>query len=335
MLPAGPAAPPPEPPKGASWSLRLLIILYALSVIAALAVIFRESPPPAAKVPGRLKLLAASKQDAVGWLTIHGPIFESETGRLWERGVEEWARRLRALADRAEVKAIVLDINSPGGSVGAVQELHSAIRRVREEKKKPVVALLGDVAASGGYYLAVGCDKVVAHPGSLLGSIGVIFNTMNVEGLLAKIGVKSQPIKSGRFKDIGSPVRPMTPEERQMLQDLIDDAYGQFFAAVLAGRRIPEEELRTLADGRIFTGRQAKPLGLVDELGDSRDAIALAGKLGGIAGVPRVLREGDSLEQMLGLLNARLADWLRPQAALLNEIRSVVPMGLEYRWSPL
>ena len=267
----------------------------------------------------------------VGWVSVRGVIRESDSGRSWDQGVSQLTRKIRSLGDKSEVKAIVLDINSPGGTVGAVQEIHSALLRVRREKKKPVVALLGDMAASGGYYLAAGCDKVVAHPGTLVGSIGVIFNTMNVEKLFEKIGVKTDPIKSGKHKDIGSATRPMTPEERQLLQALIDDAYGQFLRAVMEGRNLPEAEARPLADGRIFTGDQAKALRLVDEVGDSRDAIELAGKLGGISGTPKVLREGESLESILGMLEFSLSRWLRPEAAILGQLRDSAP-ALEYRW---
>ncbi|MBI4347677.1 MAG: signal peptide peptidase SppA [Elusimicrobia bacterium] len=333
-----PAAPPaPDHPAERPGRRKLviaLVALHALSAVAAVVILTRQQKPTPGdgiSTSGRLKLLA-KREDVVGWVSIRGVIRESEGGRGWgEAGVQQWARRIRSLGDKNEVKAIVLDINSPGGTVGAVQELHSALLRVRREKNKPVVALLGDVAASGGFYLAAGCDKVVAHPGTLVGSIGVIFNSMNIEGLLAKVGVKADPIKSGKHKDIGSSARPMTPEERAILQGLIDNAYGQFLKAVMDGRGLKEEEARPLADGRIFTGDQAKANRLVDELGDSRDAIALAGKLGGISGTPKVLREGDGIESILGMLELGALSWLRPETKLLKELRDVAP-SLEYRW---
>lgn len=336
--PAAAVPPPPETPAARPGRRRLVVALVALHVLSALAavLILARNQRPAqgdsmAAAGGRLKLLA-KREDVVGWLPIHGVIRESDSGRQWDHGSELWARKLRNLADKNEVKAIVLAINSPGGTVGAVQELYGAIQRVRKEKKKPVVALLGDVAASGGYYLAAGCDKVVAHPGTLVGSIGVIMNSMNVEKLFDKIGVKTDPIKSGKHKDIGSATRPMTPEEKQILQGLIDNAYGQFLGAVMEGRGLPEAEARPLADGRIFTGEQAKQLRLIDELGDSRDAIALAGKLGGIAGTPKVTRDGESLESILGMLEFTLSRWVRPEAQLLRELRDSAPT-LEYRWT--
>lgn len=316
--------------------MAILAALYAASVVAALVLLWRgggeEGARPMAMLRAPRRLLAVSRESAVGWVSIHGPIYHSTSGNVWDHGVERWARRIRALAEKSEIKALVLDIDSPGGSVGAVQELYGTIRRVRQEKKKPVVALVGDVAASGGYYLAAGCDKVVAQPGSLVGSIGVIFNAMNVQQLLSKIGVKAEPIKSGKLKDIGSPTRPMTAEERELLQGIIDDTYGQFLAAVAKGRGMPEEKVRPLADGRIFNGRQALALGLVDVLGDSEDAVHIAGKLGNIPGTPRVVRDADSLETVLGFLDSELSRFLRPEALAWEQLMSLTHVGLEYRW---
>ena len=322
-------APPASRPARRRW-VTALVALHVLSALAAAVILVRNHRPSGPDGASRLKLLSRS-EGVVGWVAIHGVIQESENGRPWERGVEQWARRVRQLGEKSEVKAIVLQINSPGGTVGAVQELYSAVERVRKETHKPVVALMGDVAASGGYYVAAGCDKIVAHPGTLVGSIGVIFNTMNVEKLLEKIGVKTDAIKSGAHKDIGSMTRAMTPEERRILQGLIDDAYGQFLRAVTDGRKLPETVVRPLADGRIFTGEQALSLKLVDQLGDSRDAIALAGKLGGISGTPKVLRDTDSFENIFGMLEFGLSRSLRPEAAALREIVPMSP-GLEYRW---
>ena len=330
---AAAAEPEPERPSTRPARRRLVIALVALHAFAAAAavvILARNHRPQGPSGPGSLKLLA-NRNGVVGWVSIHGVIQESEGGRPWERGVEQWARRVRQLGEKSEVKAIILDINSPGGTVGSVQELHSAVLRVRKETHKPVIALMGDMAASGGYYVAVACDKIVAHPGTLVGSIGVIFNTMNAVKLLDKIGVTTDPIKSGAHKDIGSMTRAMTPEERKLLQDLINGAYDQFLKAVMAGRGLPEAEVRPLADGRIFTGEQAVAVKLVDQLGDSRDAIMLAGKLGGIPGTPKVVREGESFESFLGMLEFSVSRWLRPEAAVLRELVDVSP-GLEYRW---
>ncbi len=277
-------------------------------------------------------LSGLSEQDAVGWVAIHGTIMNSESGKPWEKGVEQWSRRIKALGEQKSIKAIVLDINSPGGSVGAVQELYSAIERVRKEDGKPVVALFDDVAASGGYYIATACDRIVAHPGSLTGSIGVIFEVTNMQGLFNKIGFKMDPVKSGAHKDIGSPARPMTPEERKLLQDLIDNAYSQFVAAVAEGRKLPVEQVKPLADGRIFSGEQALGLHLVDQLGDSQNAVELAAQLGHISGKPKVRRDVEKFGDLFDMLDSRLQDALVPRSA--SQLLGAVEQhhGLEYRW---
>lgn len=327
------SAPQPRPRR---WLMPSLVVLYAASALAAVFMLARGGPNGTSdrktRLLGPTERLLAAHRESVGWVVIHGPIYGSSSGRAWERGMEQWNRRIKSLSSRGDVKAIVLDINSPGGSVGAVQELYQAIHRVREENKKPVVALVGDVAASGGYYLAAACDRIVAHPGSLVGSIGVIFNTMDAQQLLAKIGLKTDPVKSGKMKDIGSPARAMTKEERELLQGLIDDAFGQFLQAVSKGRGLPEERIRPLADGRIFSGRQAMQLGLVDQLGDSQDALTLAAKLGGISGKPKVVRDVESFESVLEMLGSDLSGFLRPEAAWLSGLPSL-STGLEYRWT--
>lgn len=334
-------SPRPEPaPAGPPRRFLLwgLIAVYAGSMLAAGVLLWRAKTrvadaKPQAASPGAGLLAGLSKQDAVAVVSINGPIYASDGGSVFDRGANQWARRIEKLAEKKEVKAIVLAINSPGGSVGAVQEVYGAIQRARREHKKPVVAHLGDVAASGGYYLAAACDKVVAHPGTLLGSIGVIFFNSNVQELLDKIGVKARVIKSGKMKDIGSSVRPMSEEERRLLQDLIDNAYGQFFRAVARGRSMPEERLRPLADGRIFTGEQSIEVGLVDQLGDSKAAIRLAADLGGIKDKePRVIRDSDSLSNMLLLLESRLS--VLPELSALRSIPGFGRQGLEYRWDP-
>jgi protease-4 len=185
------------------------------------------------------------------------------------------------------IKAIVIRVDSPGGAVAPAQEIYEEIVKIKAKKK--VVVSMGSVAASGGYYISSAAHKIVANAGTLTGSIGVIMEIPNVEGLMEKIGVKTQVIKSGRHKDIASVFRSMTPEEREILQRVLDDVHDQFIKAVSEGRGIRYEEVKKLADGRIFTGRMAKELGLVDELGNLEDAIKLAGKLSGIKGEPQVI----------------------------------------------
>ncbi|MDD5628706.1 MAG: signal peptide peptidase SppA [Elusimicrobia bacterium] len=313
-------------------------VLYAASLVAACVLILR-SPAPGAAGNGRgqaQSLLSLAKdRDSVGWVSIHGAIMNSQGGRPWEKGAEQWVRRIKAMSETKGVKAIVLDINSPGGSVGAVQEIHSQILRIRKEKKIPFVALFGDISASGGYYIGSACDKIVAHPGTLTGSIGVIFSVSNLEGLFGKVGYKMEAIKSGKFKDIGSPARTMTPEERKLLQAMIDDAYGQFLAAVAQGRQAPVEKIKPLAEGLIYTGQQAVNTDpkLVDVLGDSDDATALAGKLGGITGKPRVRRDVERFSDILDMLDSRFHGILEGRSSLLDTLKPSEQLGLEYRWT--
>lgn len=194
---------------------------------------------------------------------------------------------LREFGDREDVKAVVLRIESPGGAVGPSQEIHREIQRLKE--KKTVVASMGAIAASGGYYAAVAANKVMANPGTITGSIGVIVEFINAKELLGKIGLKGYVVKSGKYKDVGSPLREMEKEEKDLIQSVINDVNGQFVKAVAEGRGLKVEEVEKIADGRIFTGAQAKELKLIDELGGLSDAIALSAKMAGIEGEPEVI----------------------------------------------
>ena len=186
-----------------------------------------------------------------------------------------------------DVKAIILRINSPGGGVGPSQEIYREVLRAKEKKK--IVASMESVGASGGYYVACASDVIVANPGTITGSIGVVMEFSNIEDLLKKIGLQSYVIKSGKHKDIGSPVREMTPEERSILQGVIDSVHSQFVRAVAEGRNMEEGKVEQIADGRIFSGEQAKELGLVDRLGGLQDAIEIAAEMVGIKGKPTVI----------------------------------------------
>jgi protease-4 len=209
---------------------------------------------------------------------------------------------LRKFRENPNVKAIVLRIDSPGGGVVPSQEIYSEVLKTRTEGRVKVVTSMGNLAASGGYYIAAATDRIVANPGTLTGSIGVIMELANVRGLMEKVGVQSVVIKSGKHKDLASPFRTMSVEDRAILQTVLDDVHDQFIQAVAAGRAMKVDQVRDLADGRIFTGRQARTVKLVDELGDLQDAIKLAGKMGGIAGEPRVVetRKRFSLRDLLG-----------------------------------
>lgn len=186
-------------------------------------------------------------------------------------------RSLKEFAEKKEVKAIVLRIDSPGGSVGASQEIHDQV--LRTKKEKPVVVSMGDVAASGGYYAAAPASKIVANPGTITGSIGVIAHHLIVGDLLKRWHLRWEVIQSGKMKNLGSPLRKLKPEERRILQTMTNDVHDQFIQAVAKGRKLKLEKVKNLADGRVFSGRQAKKEGLVDELGGLEHAIDLAAKL--------------------------------------------------------
>jgi len=233
----------------------------------------------------------------------------------------ETIEELRRFRDNPSIKAVVLRIDSPGGGVVPSQEIHTEVLKARKGGRLKVVASMGNLAASGGYYIAAATDKIVANPGTLTGSIGVIMELANVQGLLEKVGVQSVVIKSGRYKDLASPFRAMSKEDRVLLQRVLDDVHDQFIQAVAAGRALNVEEVRPLADGRIFTGRQARTAKLVDELGDLQDAIKLAARMVGIEGEPRVVepRKRFSLRDLL-------------ENSFLGRVAPVMPSGINLKY---
>jgi protease-4 len=237
-----------------------------------------------------------------------GPLFGARVALVELDGpivdVDELVRELRTHRDNPLVKAVVIRINSPGGVVGPTQELHGALTRLRESGK-PVVASLGAVAASGGYYVAVAADKIYANPGTLTGSIGVIMRLANVDGLLKKVGVEFVVVKAGRLKDLGNLARSMTPEERRVLQLLLDDVHGQFISAVAAGRKLDRAQVLGFADGRIVSGSQAKDLNMVDALGGLEEALDGAALLAGLPTPPKIMGPRRRLS-IMDLLRNRL-----------------------------
>jgi protease-4 len=209
-------------------------------------------------------------------------------------------KHLDRYRDDDSIKAIVLRINSPGGPVGPAQEILREVEKIRAKKK--IVASLGTVAASGGYYIASGANLIMANRGTVTGSIGVIMQFANVEGLTKKIGLDFFNLKAGRYKDAGSPFRPMTPEDKAYLQGVLDNIFQQFLRDVAHNRKIPLAKMKTLAEGRIYSGEEAKQIGLVDEFGNLTDAIEKAGRLGGIKGKVKAVypqKEGFSLLRLL------------------------------------
>lgn len=256
------------------------LIIFIIAVVLSLLVTFSQRVPLGEKV-------------AV--VEVTGMIVDS-AGTIEE---------LKDYAKDASVKAIVLRINSPGGAVAPAQEIYNEILKVKQKKK--VVASMGAVAASGGYYIAAPADRIVANAGTLTGSIGVIMELPNVSGLMEKIGIQTQVIKSGRHKDMASVFKELTPKEREILQAVLDDVHNQFIEAVSTGRDMKFEDIKKLADGRIFTGRKALELGLIDELGNMEDAIMVAGRLSGIKGEPEVVTRKEKFS-VFDLLRGQLPE---------------------------
>lgn len=245
--------------KGCLFITGFLILLIVISVIFA---VFQKN---------------VSLGEKVAVVRIEGPIMDSKNT------IDE----IKGYLKDPSIKAIVLRVDSPGGAVAPSQEIYEEVKKATLKKK--VIVSMGSVAASGGYYISAPADRIIANPGTLTGSIGVIMEIPNIEGLMNKIGVKTEVIKSGRHKDIASAFRKMGKEERLILQGVLDDVHEQFIKAVSDGRKIPFDEVKKLADGRIFTGKQAMEARLVDELGTLEDAIAAAGRLAGIKGEPEVV----------------------------------------------
>ncbi len=229
-------------------------------------------------------------RERVGVVEIKGVLTDSRTA----------IKQLDRYRDDDNIKAIVLRINSPGGAVGPAQEILREVEKVRTKKK--IIASLGTVAASGGYYIASGANLIMCNRGTITGSIGVIMQFANVEGLTKKLGLDLFNLKAGRYKDVGSPFRTMSPEDKAYLQGFLDNVYQQFVSDVARNRKIPLAKLKTLAEGRIYTGEEAKQAGLVDEFGNLPDAIERAGRLGGIKGKVKAVypeKEGFSLLRLI------------------------------------
>jgi protease-4 len=237
-------------------------------------------------------------QGRVGLVELVGDIDDSEPV------VEELQRHERD----ASVRAVVLRVDSPGGGVAASQEIYEAVQKLHDDGK-PVIVSMGGVAASGAYYVSCAADSIVCNPGTLTGSIGVIMSFPNTQTLFRKVGVSLEVVKTGKFKDIGSMWRPMTEDERKLLQGVLSDVYDQFIDAIVDGRSMNREDVVPYADGRVFTGSQALDYGFVDRLGDLDDAIQMAAKMGGISGRPVIVRKErrrggwfDFLDQKLNLV---------------------------------
>ena len=286
--------------KNETWIAGALVVLCG---VAALGAWFTKQPSPDERA--RLDRGMFSGNPGIAQLDIVGMIVDTGTqGGFGGGGTVSSQLVMKAIEKIREdnVPVVLLNINSPGGTASASDAIYQELVKLKKDKGTKIVASFGDMAASGGYYIACAADRIVSNPATLTGSIGVIVQAQNIEGLFDKIGVSSQVIKSGPHKDIMSPYRPLEPKERQILQSIVDDSYDQFLAAVSAGRNMPMEQLKPLADGRIYTGRQAYKVKLVDQLGTFLDAKAAARELGGLG--PRAEIKNYSEEDWRDLFNS-------------------------------
>lgn len=250
--------------------------------------------------------------EKVALVRIEGPVIDSKNT------IDE----IKDYTKDSSIKAIILRIDSPGGAVAPSQEIYEEVRKAAT--KKPIVVSMGSVAASGGYYIASPATRIIANPGTLTGSIGVIMEIPNIEGLMNKVGIKTEVIKSGRHKDIASVFRGRSKEEREILQAVLNDVHEQFITAVAEGRKMLPDDVRKVADGRIFTGKQALKIGLVDELGNLEDAIKVASRLAGVQGEPKIVTKKERFS---------LIDLLRGQFP--KELTELFPtLRIKYLLSP-
>ena len=286
--------------------LTVLIILVVTALLLGAAMfVFLKLFEPSSNL---------SFTEKIGVISIDGAISDSRT----------ITSQLVKFRKNKKIKAIILRINSPGGSVGASQSIYREIQKTIQTKK--VIASMGSVAASGGYYVAAAANKIVANPGTITGSIGVIMEFVRLKDLLKKIGINFEILKSGEFKDIGSPLRGLTERERKLLDALIEDIQKQFVKAIATGRNLTVEEVEKIADGRIFSGARAKELGLVDMLGNFHDAVDLARNMVGIKGeVTLVYPEKTKLELWKLLI--------KTSASSIAQLLQNTKTQIEYRWN--
>ncbi len=267
---------------------------------------------------GQFPLVSA---DRIAVLPVYG-VIESDASFM---------QSLKQFRDDESVRGFVIEIRSPGGVAGTAQSMYSELARLRDEDDRPVVAWIGEIGASGGYYIALGADSILALPSSITGSIGVIMQFPNAEELLRKAGVGLEVVKSGELKDIGSPVRDLTDQERRMLQDLVDDVYEQFVGAVSANRGLDRDSVAALADGRVMSGARAVEVGLLDRTATLGEALDLVGRMTGLGDNPRIVRPVERRlgfwDVMRGVEESRLHSLVR---SVLD--RALIGPRLRYQW---
>lgn len=331
-----------KPQGGRGWLIALSIIVgivlaCAILPLGGLALLLAASGGSASTGPlppasWQEQIVEGSGPDRVALIEVSGVIGAPADAFSLQLSQESLISQIRQAARDQRVKAVVLRVDSPGGGVVASSELHAELKKLRDAGKTLVVSM-GSTAASGGYYISAPAERIYANPDTLTGSLGVILSTLNYEEAFDNLGLRSYVYKSGELKDIGSPTRQPTDEERAVLQSIVDEAYAGFVRVIVEGRGLPEEQVRQIADGRIYTGAQAQALGLVDELGNLDAAILGAKELAGLEAAT-VVRYTNSAS-LRSLLLSRLAAPQQPADPLgLRAITDPQPPRLEYRWVP-
>lgn len=255
--------------------------------------------------------------DKIGVVDLDGVILDSNT----------IVRQLKKFGDDDSIKAIIIRVDSPGGGVAASEEIYREVKRLRDEKKKRVVAAISTVGASGAYYVSSATNKIFADNGSIVGSIGVIAEWVNYGDLMRWAKLKQEMLKVGEFKDTGDPTRELTPAERAYMQSLIDNMYGQFVQAVADGRHAKVDDIKAIADGRVWTGQEALSMHLIDQVGDFQAAVEDTAKAVGISGEPTLVKPEKNRESLLDLLFGDVSQWLPTREKLMEN-----QVGFYYLW---
>jgi protease-4 len=298
----------------------IIIFVVAFAFVKARSINKSTESTPAAVKSG----------DAISVISLNG-VIDAGSSSSFGSSSEITVKDVKTLLNEARSdpsKALIIEINSPGGAVEPTQEIYDAIQQFKKDTGKKVYAWMRGMAASGGYYISCAADKIIAMPTTLTGSIGVIMELVNYQGLFEKIGVKETVIKSGTFKDMGSPVRPMTSEEKNMFQAIINETYQQFFDVVEKARKIPADKLKAIAQGQVFTGLQAKANGLVDATGNFQFVVDTIKKDLNLKGKPRIIRHSVNRSFLSSLFNEKST------LSQLNFLNSLSPIKVEYKFAP-
>ncbi|MEA2733652.1 MAG: protease [Humisphaera sp.] len=320
-----------------------LITLLLLLTTGCGAPSFLITPVQNTNALQEVEVAKGKHRDKIAMIEVEGMLINARSGGFLqptENPLSLFAQQLDQAAKDKDVKAVLLRVNSPGGTVTASDTMYQLVMRFKAKTRKPVIASMQEVAASGGYYVSLASDKMIAQPTTVVGSIGVIFNTFDLSGTMDKIGARANAIKSGPLKDMGSPFKNMTPDERAVMQGLVDEYYARFVGVLTTHRNLPNESIRkTLTDGRVFSGQRAKELGLIDDVGMLEDAIKVARKMADAPGARVVM-----YKRPYGYRGSIYADTNVPQPQAASGAGGVtrlelpggpwLPSGFYYLWNP-